>query len=286
MVVTVTLNPAIDVTGRLDKLRPGETNRLSESTVNTGGKGINAARLIKVLGGDVIAAGFADSRFISALNGLDHRFIRVDETRINMKVVDGGGVMTEINSPGVSVGAEAYGEMERLLLSVCTPDTVFVLSGSLPPDAPAGLYAGYIRMLRDKGARVVLDASGEALRLGALEQPDAVKPNRDEIAYIDRSAYKGFLAYSMGGEGACFAFGDKQWRIRALPVGVKSPSGAGDCMTGALAYALDRGSAPEDAALLAMASAQAAVTMPGTLCPPLRLIEEYKELLHDFVSPA
>jgi 1-phosphofructokinase len=274
MVVTVTLNPAIDVTGRLDALRSGETNRFSDCTVNAGGKGINAARLVKTLGGGVLAVGFAGGWFAGMVDDLEHRFIPVGETRVNTKIIDGTGRMTELNGPGVPAGAEAYRSMEALLLDLCEPGTVFVLSGSLPPDAEPGLYAGYIQMLRGKGAKVVLDASGEALRLGFLAGPDVVKPNRDEMEMIGRSAYAGLLANSLGAEGARFRLGGKELFIPNLPLKTVSPAGAGDCMTGALAYALERGLPFEEAAFLSMAAANAAVTMPGTLCPPLERIEE------------
>jgi 1-phosphofructokinase len=284
IVVTVTLNPAIDVTARVDKLRPGATNRLSDSAVNIGGKGVNAARLVKVLGGDVIAAGFGDARFIASLSDLNHRFIEVSGTRVNMKVIDESGQMTELNGSGFPAGDEAYRAMAGLLLGLASPGAVFVLSGSLPPDAPAGLYASCIRMLKERGCKTVLDASGDALRLGSWEDPDIIKPNRDEMAFIDRRVYSGFLCNSLGADGARFFTREKEWFIKSLPVKAVSPAGAGDCMTGALAYALDTGLEPEDAAILSVAAAQAAVMEPGTGCPSLEDILAYKELLHDSVS--
>ncbi|MCL2002928.1 MAG: PfkB family carbohydrate kinase [Oscillospiraceae bacterium] len=286
IVITVTLNPAVDVTARLDRLCPGATNRLSESVVNAGGKGVNAARLVKALGGDVIAAGFGDARFIASLTGLEQRFIEVGETRVNMKIIDARGQMTELNSPGAPVGDEAYRAMAGLLLSLAAPGTVFVLAGSLPPDAPAGLYASCIRMLKERGCKTVLDASGEVLRLGVLENPDIVKPNRDEMAYVSRAAYRGFLCHSRGEQGAQFAYGKRKWAVKSLLLQPVSPAGAGDCMTGALAYALDKGLSPEDAALLSVAAAHAAVMTPGTGCPSIELIHHYKELLHESVSSA
>jgi 1-phosphofructokinase len=286
MVVTVTLNPALDVTARLDNLRPGETNRLAGVTVNAGGKGINAARLIQTLGGKVVAAGFGDARFIESIGDLDCRFIQTEHTRINMKLLHLSGGMTELNSPGNPVGAAAYRDMEDLLTGLAVPGTVFVLSGSLPPDADPGLYAGYIRQLKDKGCKTVLDTSGEALRLGTLAQPDVVKPNRGEMAVIAALPYTGLLARSLGAEGAEFTSGGRVLFIENLDLGVVSPAGAGDCMTGALAYALDIGLPFEEAALLSCAAANAAVTMAGTLCPPLDLILDCKERLHDRLPPA
>ena len=286
MVITVTLNPAIDVTARTDRLALGETNRLAESVINVGGKGVNAARLAKTLGGEVLACGFGDAKYIASLDELDHKFIQVEQTRVNMKITDSRGQMTELNSPGIPVGDEAYRAMAGMLMSLAGPGSVFVLSGSLPPDAPAGLYATCIRMLKERGCKTVLDTSGEALRLGALENPDIIKPNRDETAFINRSLYKGFLCQSRGAEGARFFKDGQFWFVNSLLLNPVSPAGAGDCMTGALAYALDYDLPPKEAALLSVAAAHAAVMTPGTGCPPIELINHYKELLHDSISSA
>ena len=286
MVVTVTLNPAVDVTARADRLRPGETNRLTESVVNAGGKGVNAARAVLALGGETLAVGFAGAFYISLLEDLEHRFIPVDDTRVNMKVIDSAGGMTELNGPGYPAGEANYRTIEALLLRLCAPGTVFVLSGSLPPDAGPGWYGDTIRMLRDKGGKTVLDASGEALRLGAMANPDILKPNRDEMAVIGPSARAGLLANSLGAEGARFTAGGREWFLPALPLEAVSPAGAGDCMTGALAYALDKGLPPEEGALLSMAAAAAAVLTPGTRCPSRELIEICKERYHGIISSA
>ncbi|MCL1807729.1 MAG: PfkB family carbohydrate kinase [Oscillospiraceae bacterium] len=279
MVVTVTLNPAVDVTARIGSLRPGQTNRLDESTVNAGGKGVNAARMIKELGGNVIAVGFADALFVQKLHDLEHRFYETAQTRINMKVIDSSGGMTELNSPGAPVGTEAHRWLEQLFLELCVPGTIFVLSGSLPPDSDPGLYARYIHMLHEKGAKIVLDASGEALRLGAAAKPYVIKPNRDEMAMIGNPAGFGLLANSLDSEGARFYANGKEWTLPALPVEVVSPAGAGDCMVGALAFALDQKMTVEEAARLSMACAAASVMTPGTGCPPLGLI---KKLLNGY----
>ncbi|MDR0324591.1 MAG: 1-phosphofructokinase family hexose kinase [Oscillospiraceae bacterium] len=293
MVVTVTLNPAIDVTARADSLCLGETNRLSQSTVNAGGKGINAARMVRVLGGETLAIGFyggASGELLLRLlqdDGLPHEFIRVPgETRVNMKVIDASGDMTELNGPGGAVGGEGYRAMGELLKRLAAPEAIFVLSGSLPPDAEPGWYGEAIRMLKGAGAKTLLDTSGEALRLGAMATPYVVKPNRDEMPMIDRSVRYGLLANSLGADGARFYANGREWHIPALPVEVVSPAGAGDCMTGALAYALDKGLPVEEAALLSMAAAAAAVMTPGTLCPAPELIHQCKERYHGIVSPA
>ncbi|MDR0294463.1 MAG: PfkB family carbohydrate kinase [Oscillospiraceae bacterium] len=286
MVVTVTLNPALDVTARTGRLRLGETNRLSESVVNAGGKGVNAARAARVLGGEALAVGFAGGPAgelllrLLAEEGLPHTFIRVPGgTRVNMKLLDAEGNMTELNGPGGAAGEDAYREARTALVRLCQPGTVFVLSGSLPPDAEPGLYGGLIRLLRGGGAKVVLDTDGEALRLGVLAGPEIAKPNREEMRYVCRDAFDGLLVHSLDAEGVRFYGREGAWFIPALTVGNPSPAGAGDCMTGALAYALDKELPFEEAALLSAAAAAAAVMTPGTNCPPRELVEDCRKRL-------
>jgi 1-phosphofructokinase len=139
-------------------------------------------------------------------------------------------------------------------------------------------------MLRDNGCRTVLDTSGEALRFGMMAKPDIVKPNRDEMAYIDRSTYNGLLVNSLGAEGVRFIRAGQELYIPNLPVAVNSPAGAGDCMTGALAYAFSRELGFEETAVLAAAAANAAVTMPGTQCPPFELIEKCRQEINLYIS--
>ncbi len=283
MIITVTVNPAIDITARSDRLALGETNRLSESVINAGGKGINAARMIRALGGEALAVGFAGGAtgelLLSLLEreGLPHRFIAAGETRVNTKIVDTDGVLTELNGAGSE--AVVWREMEILLLELCVPERIFVLSGSLPPGAEPGWYGKMIHALRERGAKVILDTSGEALRLGARANPDALKPNRDEMAMIDRTAYGGLLVNSLGSEGVRFFHKGQTWFIPGLPVTVASPAGAGDCMTGALAFALERELPPEEMFLLSAAAATAGVITGGTACPSLAAVLDCRKQL-------
>ncbi len=192
MIITVTMNPAIDKTIEIERLSPGVLHRIKKVAWDAGGKGINVSKTIRELGEKSIATGFLGGSAGKAIadslteRGIEHDFIWLNgETRTNTKVLEDDGRMTELNEPGPKV-SEA--QMEELLQKLAGyagyagKGTLFVLSGSLPAGADKRTYAGIIRMAHEKGAEVLLDADGEAFRHGLLEGPDIIKPNQAELA--------------------------------------------------------------------------------------------------------
>lgn len=189
MIVTVTMNPAIDRTVWVDRLVPGSLNRIRRAQNDPGGKGINVSKTIRALGGDSVAAGFLageSGRFIE--RALKEQGIRCDfvyasgETRTNTKVIEENGAMTELNEPGPHIDKKELEELLQKLLGYAGPQTLFVLSGSVPAGVEKSIYADIVRMAREKGAKVLVDADGELFARAAAEGPDLVKPNREELA--------------------------------------------------------------------------------------------------------
>jgi 1-phosphofructokinase len=299
MIVTVTLNPAIDKTAHVGKLQPGALNRLQDVIVDAGGKGVNVSAVVSVLGGKTIATGFVggtvgdellmrlDSRVIP------HDFVRIaGTTRVNLKLIDNDGILTELNEPGAVISPEEWRALEQKLFMYASRDTIFVLSGSLPLGLDAGTYRDLCHTLRERGARVFVDADGEPFRQALLARPDYIKPNRYELLqyfsapsdtpetaladYCRELLNKGvsFVALSMGEDGALFVTETACYRAPPLSVPVRSTVGAGDSMVAALAYGLDKGFKPEQSMTLAMAASAVAVTMPGTKPPDLALLKE------------
>ena len=282
MVVTVTLNPALDLFAQLDTLCPGELNRANGNfPLSPGGKGVNAAKAVHILGGDVLATGFTGGmtggfmRELLDRYRIPHRFIPVgSDTRLNIKILDGGG-MTEINAKGSAVGHGDLEAMENLITSLAAPNRIFVLSGALPPGAPEGLYARYIKLLNRHGSKVILDASGAPLRLGAAARPYLIRINAAEARDIDDGLKTGInTVISEGEKGALFHLDGERYRLPAAPVdGKPAPAGAGDMMAGALAYAIDKNMPWQEAAFLSMAAAAAAVAAPPGCIPSRQSIE-------------
>jgi len=188
MIVTVTLNAAIDRTLTVPNFQRGQRHRASAGVTLAGGKGINVARALKALGVPVVATGLVGgttgSRIVEGLTAeaILNDFVHIEgESRTSTAVVDPtGGTYTEINEWGPSVRPEEL-EMLREKLRYLTQDAEFVVfAGSLPRDVDTGFYADVTRELAKRHVPTVLDTEGEPLRLGVEAEPFLVSPNQTE----------------------------------------------------------------------------------------------------------
>ncbi len=188
MIVTVTLNAAIDRTLTVPNFQRGQRHRASAGVTLAGGKGINVARALKALGVPVVATGLVGgttgSRIVEELTAeaILNDFVHIEgESRTSTAVVDPtGGAYTEINEWGPAVRAEEL-EMLREKLRYLTQDAEFVVfAGSLPRDVDDDFYAEASRELARRHVPVVLDTDGEPLRLAVEAEPFLVSPNQAE----------------------------------------------------------------------------------------------------------
>jgi 1-phosphofructokinase family hexose kinase len=188
MIITVTLNPALDKTLEVPNFTPGRRHRTVDQTTMPGGKGVNIARAIKRLGQPVIATGLAGgatgTRIVEALNdqAILNSFVRVrEESRTNTAVLDPTtGVHTEINERGPAVSARELELFREKLLYLAKGASICVFAGSLPRGVEPDVYAGLIRVVRKLGVTTMLDTEGEPLRLAVRAEPDVVSPNELE----------------------------------------------------------------------------------------------------------
>jgi len=188
MILTVTLNAAIDRTVAVPNFRLGHRHRAVESRTVAGGKGINVARALSRLGRPVIATGFAGgptgNRLLEQLReeAVLTDFTRIAaETRINLAVIDPtSGEQTEINERGPAVSREEVEVFAARLAYLAPGARLAVIAGTLPPGAGADLYARLVKELGDLGVPVVLDAEGEAMRAGLRAGAAIVTPNERE----------------------------------------------------------------------------------------------------------
>jgi 1-phosphofructokinase len=305
MIVTLTLNPALDKTAAVDTMRANALNRLRDVRLDAGGKGVNVSAMIRALGGESVAVGFAgggageELLSLVAKKSLLADFVRIASiTRTNLKVMDARGELTELNEPGPAISAAEWDEMERKLSAYAKEGNTVVLSGSLPAGLGADTYRKLTGLLRRRGAAVFLDADGEALKLALdappHEVPDYIKPNRYELLQYfgmtdDESVTetklselcrtlldKGvkLVALSMGEAGAMFVNRNGVWRSAGLKITVRSTVGAGDSMTGALVHGFEQGLSDEQCFALAIAASAGACTTEGTNPPDRALVEE------------
>lgn len=260
MILTVTLNTALDLTYRVPRLDVHGSHQVREVVQRPGGKGLNVARVVAALGVPAAVTGFA-----GGLAGAEVRRLLVQEGNITDELVatqgatrrtvgvvdDSGHGTTQLNEPGPQISPDewtAFRETYTRLLS-SGPDAV-ALCGSLPPGVPVGAYAQLTREAHAAGVPVVLDTSGEPLRRGLAARPDLVKPNADELAGVTgtteplraaraaqrRGAHA--VAASLGPRGMLLVTPDGIWHAappRSLP---GNPTGAGDSAVAGLVTGL------------------------------------------------
>lgn len=287
MIVTVTMNPAVDQTAWVDRLVAGEIHRVRRTHLDPAGKGINVSRVAHRLGWPTIAFGFvagdAGDMVEKALaqEGVQHHFVRVPgETRINTTVIEEGGTATSFYAPGSAVPDVAARTLDDLLRFWVQAARVVVLAGSLPPGVPGDAYVTSVERARRHGAFAIVDADGDPLRLALDARPDLIKPNVAEAerllgralpddaavaaAAAELATRAGAVVISMGARGAICASAGRVWRITPPEVEVKSTVGSGDAMVAGIAVAIARGDRLENGLRLGTAAGAATAASSGT----------------------
>ncbi|WP_320671484.1 1-phosphofructokinase family hexose kinase [Patulibacter defluvii] len=192
MIITVTLNAAIDRSLVVPNIRLGHRHRAVEQTTLAGGKGVNVARTLKTLGQPVIATGFAGgatgTRIVEQLTreSILNDFVRInDESRTNTAVFDPtSGIQTEINEKGPRVDERELELFRDKLLYLARGADVVVMAGSLPRNVPESVYGDLVKELHRIGVRVYADTDGEPLRHVLKAEVDAVTPNQLEAEEV------------------------------------------------------------------------------------------------------
>jgi 1-phosphofructokinase family hexose kinase len=274
VIVTVTLNAALDRTLTVPNFQRGQRHRATQGLMLAGGKGINIARALKLLGVPVVATGLVGgrtgTRIVDELTGeaILNDFVRIEgESRTSTAVVDPTApTYTEINEWGPAVRPD---ELEMLLGKLAylaqSADAV-VFAGTLPRDVDEGFYGEAIRELNRRGVRTVLDSEGQPLRLGVQAEPLLVSPNQREaeglvgqefsddddfLLGLDSIAERGARNVLITQEAGCFALlreerAARRYRARAPEVEPVSAVGSGDVLLAAfLAAWLDEKPAEE-----------------------------------------
>ncbi|MEU5594841.1 hexose kinase [Streptomyces sp. NPDC020298] len=280
MILTVTLNAALDVTHRVDRLRLHASNRVPSVAHRAGGKGVNVARVLHALGERTAVTGLAGGPTGAAVRaelasaGLTDHLVPIEgESRRTVAVVDDLDT-TLLLEPGPRVIPAEWARFTRRYRELLGGARAVVLAGSLPPGVPADAYAVLVALARAAGVPTVLDADGEALLAALAEGPDVVKPNAHELAAAtgadDPGAGAGALAAagaravvaSLGPEGLLAHTPDGVWRARPPAPVAGNPTGAGDAAVAALALGLSTGRPWPERLVEAVALSAAAVAAP------------------------
>lgn len=294
-ILTITLNPALDIATSCDSLVPSHKLRCAHAEYFPGGGGINVARVIQRLGGDCQAlylAGGAVGQRLQALLAAEHvpshHMPIADETRESFSVRETRtGREYRFVLPGPQVSAQEWQACLDHLATMETAPRYVVLSGSLPPGLPDDSYAQLTRQAARRGSQVVLDSSGPALSAALRQGVFLVKPSLRELAdwagctldgeaawaatatQLVREGCASLVALSLGEQGALLASADGVWHAEALKVPVASTTGAGDSFLAAMVFALAGGLSPVEALRHGVAAGSAALLHAGTrLCDP------------------
>lgn len=286
-ILTLTLNPALDLTVQLACLEPGQVNRSEAMHSHAAGKGVNVAQVLGDLGHQLTVSGFlgADNpqafEALFARRGFVDAFIRVPgETRSNIKLAEQDGRITDLNGPGPVVDEAAQQALFERLERIAPGHDAVVVAGSLPRGvSPQWLHALLVR-LKALGLKVALDTSGEALRAGLAAGPWLVKPNTEELAEalgepllsLATQAEAARRLHAQGVEHVVISHGAEgvNWfsaapALQALPpkVSVASTVGAGDSLLAGMLHGLLSAHAFDRTLRTATAIAAMAVTQIG-----------------------
>ena len=271
-ILTLTLNPALDLTVSLDKLIPGAVNRSLGLTRHAAGKGLNVAQVLADLGHHLTVSGFLGSdnaqpfENLMQARGFADAFIRVPgETRSNIKLAEADGRITDLNGPGLQVEDEHLQSLLDNLIPLVAGHDAIVVGGSLPRGVSTAWFAALVHRLK---------ASGAALQAALPIAPWMIKPNEEELSEVcgsDLSAAVRKLR-GQGIEHVVLSRGSAgvDWHgpgiaLRAIPprVEVVSTVGAGDSLLAASLHGLLQGWPAERTLRMATAVAAQAVTQIG-----------------------
>lgn len=301
MITTVTLNAAIDKTYEVPSFRTGCLNRTMSMWAEPGGKGINVAKVLQILGVQVkasgIIGGYNGDQICSRLDriGLHHDFIRVEEeSRICLNIIDKRtGIQTEILESGPEITEEDWKKLKEKLLMVAIESEYVVLSGSLPKGLPQKTYADLVELMRPY-TRVVLDTSGPALEIALEAKPFMIKPNQDELTAISSQNTLNesqiietlkqwqrlkipVMVVSLGSEGALASVYGKIYRVVSPKIMAVNPVGSGDAFTAGFVAGLSDGMVIKSTLALAAAAGAANALEKRTGSVSLKRFENLKK---------
>ncbi len=300
-VVTVTLNPALDLTGSLDSLSLGTVNVVNKGSLHPAGKGVNVAKVLAELGADVTVTGLlgADNQepFCQLFEeiGATDKFIRVKgASRINVKLVENTGKVSDINFPGVAVSQDDISRFEQTLFELAETHDVFVIAGSLPAGITPELCADWVARLHQEGKKVLFDSSKAALVAGFSKNPWLVKPNDEELAQwagrelttehdftevAEQLAEQGIanVVVSLGADGVMWLNNEGWLRSQPPKMQVVSTVGAGDTLVAGMCWGHINKWSKQETLRFATALSALAVSQVGVGVEDINAVNAMKE---------
>jgi 1-phosphofructokinase family hexose kinase len=287
LIVTLTINPAIDRIVSIDRLAFEDRAYINSSRESAGGRGINVSSVIHSFGGETLAVlisgGDSGKRLEGLLGKCGYRIAVVPvqtEIRTNLTITDKHGLTVNLNEPGPQLGKAEVARVERVVRDRLDNASWLAICGSIPPGVPPAFYGKLISMARQKKVKTLLHADGEALREGIAARPTVVSPNQQEAGrllgqtlltrthYLEaaeriRQLGAESVVLTLGSRGAVGAFADGLIEALAPRIDAVCPIGAGDALMAAYAWARERRTSAADALRWGVAAGTAAARLPG-----------------------
>jgi 1-phosphofructokinase family hexose kinase len=287
LIVTLTINPAIDRIISIDRLAFEDRAYINSSRESAGGRGINVSSVVHSFGGETLAVlisgGDSGKRLQGLLAKCGYRIALVpvqNEIRTNLTVTDKHGLSVNLNEPGPRLGKAEVARVERVVRDTLDHASWLMICGSIPPGVPPAFYGKLISMARHRKVKTLLHADGDALREGIAARPTVVAPNQHEAGrllgqtlltrthYLEaaeriRQLGADSVVLTLGSRGAVGAFADGL--MEALPPRVDAvcPIGAGDALMAAYAWARERRTSVAEALRWGVAAGTASARLPG-----------------------
>ncbi|MDI3480661.1 MAG: tagatose 6-phosphate kinase [Tepidanaerobacteraceae bacterium] len=265
MILTVTLNTSIDKAYIVENFKIGDVARVKEAVYTAGGKGLNVSRVVAALGEEVMATGFIGGfaggfieHELSRMN-IPHEFVRIEgETRSCVNIIDEAThIQTELLEPGPLITQKDVDRFINLYKNLLQQADVITMSGSAPRGVDINIYKTLIEIAKNYGKKVILDTSGEYLKVGIEAGPAMIKPNKKEaeqlLDVIIESAEDAGIAVrklqnmgvempvvSLGSKGAVMASRSEILYAPAPRVNAINTVSCGDAMIAAFAVAMTR----------------------------------------------
>lgn len=287
MILTVTLNAAIDKRYVVESLQPGSVSRVKECTYSAGGKGLNVSRVAAITGEDVTATGFAGGHagnyIIEALDGLNIKsdFVHISgESRSCINIYDETNrTQTELLEPGVFITDANEEDMLKKYIKLIDTCSVVAISGSVPKGMDSSLYQKMISIAKEQNKKVILDTSGKLLEESLKAKPTMIKPNMDEIKMLTGKELNSreelikaaqelqksgieVVVISCGSDGSLAACEEGVFQAFVPKIEAVNTVGCGDSMIAGFAVGFSKGmSVPETLKLASAISAASAMRM-------------------------
>ncbi|HFU7085459.1 tagatose-6-phosphate kinase [Bacillus cereus] len=306
MILSVTMNPSVDISYSIHELKLDVVNRVETVHKTAGGKGLNVARVIAQMEEAVLATGVLGGTIgeyiIQELNksNISNDFLKIKKESRNCIAILHEGMQTEILESGPTLSKEEGATFLEKFEYLLTTASLVTISGSLPKGLPTNFYYQMLEICNNNGIPVIIDSSGEPLKntLVHKEKPFAIKPNTAELTQLlginmevgiidlkqacNHELFTGieWIIVSMGGEGALVRHGEDYYRVTIPKIEVVNPVGSGDATVAGLAVALHQNQTVEIVLKTAMTTGMLNTMEAGTGYINVNKFKQYFELVN------